>query len=145
MRPPLASLPSKADATITVMTADAILAGDALVAGKPLIRPPLLDVCRFTSPFIPISGVALHQVTIYHRSPSAGRGGNRQLNAALHRIAITQLRLPGPGQGYYQRRRAQGDGTGDAVRARKRRIVRAVYKHPKQAEQRVRAGSPTAT
>jgi len=26
------------------------------------------------------------------------RGGNRQLNAAMHRIAITQLGLPGPGQ-----------------------------------------------
>ena len=36
------------------------------------------------------------------------RGGNRQLNAALHRIAVTQTRLPaGPGQVYYQRRRAQ--------------------------------------
>jgi transposase len=55
------------------------------------------------------------------------RGGNRQLNAALHRIAITQLRLSGPGQAYYQRRRAQGDGTGEAVRALKRRIARAVY------------------
>jgi transposase len=55
------------------------------------------------------------------------RGGNRQLNATLHRIAITQLRLPGPGQAYYQRRRAQGDGTGEAVRALKRRIARAVY------------------
>jgi transposase len=40
------------------------------------------------------------------------RGGNRQLNAAIHRIAITQLRLAGPGQTYYRRRRAQGDGTG---------------------------------
>ena len=63
------------------------------------------------------------------------RGGNRQLNAALHRIAITQLRLPGPGQTYYQRRRAQGDGTGEAVRALKRRIARAVYQHLKQAQQ----------
>jgi transposase len=35
------------------------------------------------------------------------RGGNRQLNAALHRIAITQLRLAGPGQAYDQRRRAK--------------------------------------
>jgi hypothetical protein len=41
------------------------------------------------------------------------RGGNRQLNATLHCIAITQLRLPGPGQSYYRRRRAQGDGTGE--------------------------------
>jgi transposase len=29
------------------------------------------------------------------------RGGNLQLNAAIHRIAITQLRMPGPGQSYY--------------------------------------------
>jgi len=62
------------------------------------------------------------------------RGGNRQLNAALHRIAITQLRLPGPGQTYYQRRRAQGDATGEAVRALKRRIARAVYQQLKQAQ-----------
>ena len=62
------------------------------------------------------------------------RGGNRQLNAALHRIAITQLRLPGPGQAYYQRRRAQGDATGEAVRALKRRIARAAYQHLKQAQ-----------
>jgi transposase len=65
------------------------------------------------------------------------RGGNRQLNAALHRIATTQLRLRGPGQAYDQRRRAQGDGTGEAVRALKRRIARAVY-------QRLRATLPPA-
>jgi transposase len=63
------------------------------------------------------------------------RGGTRQLNAALHRIAITQLRLPGPGQTYYQRRHAQGDATGEAVRALKRRIARSVYQHLKQTQQ----------
>jgi transposase len=73
------------------------------------------------------------------------RGGNRQLNAAIHRIAITQLRLAGPGQTYYRRRRAQGDSTGDAVRALKRRIARAVYRQLKLAEQRLQTASPTAT
>jgi transposase len=72
------------------------------------------------------------------------RGGNRQLNAAIHRIAITQLPLAGPGQRYYRRRRAQGDSTGDAVRALKRRIARAVYQQLKLAEQRPRASSPAA-
>lgn len=72
------------------------------------------------------------------------RGGNRQLNAAIHRIAITQLRLVGPGQSYYRRRRAQGDSTGEAVRALKRRIARAVYQQLKLAEQRLREGSPAA-
>ena len=32
------------------------------------------------------------------------RSGNRQLNAALHRIAVTQIRLDGLGQAYYQKR-----------------------------------------
>jgi transposase len=72
------------------------------------------------------------------------RGGNRQLNAAIRRIAITQLRLPGPGQTYYRRRRVQGDSTGDAVRTLKRRIARAVYQQLKLAEQRLRTASPTA-
>ena len=72
------------------------------------------------------------------------RGGNRQLNAAIHRIAITQLRLAGPGQSYDRRRRAQGDSTGEAVRALKRRIARAVYQQLKLAEQRPRASSSAA-
>lgn len=55
------------------------------------------------------------------------RGGNRQLNAALHRIAVTQIRLDGPGRAYYQRRRAQGDTTMEALRALKRRLARVVY------------------
>lgn len=55
------------------------------------------------------------------------RGGNRQLNAALHRIAITQIRLDGPGRIYYQHRREQGDTSMDALRALKRKIARRVF------------------
>ncbi len=55
------------------------------------------------------------------------RGGNRQLNAALHRIAITQIRLDGLGRAYYQRRREQGDSTMEALRALKRRLARVVF------------------
>jgi transposase len=55
------------------------------------------------------------------------RGGNRQLNAALHRIAVTQIRLDGLGRAYYQRRRAQGDTTMEALRALKRRLARVVF------------------
>ena len=35
------------------------------------------------------------------------RSGNRQLNAALHRIAVTQIRLDGLGQAYYRKRLAR--------------------------------------
>ena len=55
------------------------------------------------------------------------RGGNRQLNAALHRIAVTQIRLDGLGRAYYQRRRAGGDTTMEALRALKRRLARIVF------------------
>jgi transposase len=55
------------------------------------------------------------------------RGGNRQLNAALYRIAITQIRIAGDGQDYYQRRRAAGNTGPEAIRALKRRLARVVF------------------
>lgn len=56
------------------------------------------------------------------------RGGNRQLNAALHRIAVTQTRLACPGRDYYQRRKTEhGDSTMEALRVMKRKIARTVY------------------
>lgn len=56
------------------------------------------------------------------------RGGNRQLNAALHRIAVTQIRLDCPGRDYYQRRKNEHqDSTMEALRAMKRKIARTVY------------------
>jgi transposase len=57
------------------------------------------------------------------------RSGNRQLNAALHRIAITQIRLEGLGQTYYRHRLAQGDSRTEALRCLKRRLARVVFHH----------------
>lgn len=56
------------------------------------------------------------------------RGGNRQLNAALHRIAITQLRLAGPGRTYLDHRQASGDTRTEAIRALRRRISDEVFR-----------------
>jgi transposase len=55
------------------------------------------------------------------------RGGNRQLNAALHRIAVTQIRLDGPGRSYFQHRIAMGNTKMEALRAMKRRLARVVF------------------
>ena len=55
------------------------------------------------------------------------KAGNRQLNAALHRIAITQLQRPGPGRTYYEKRLASGDSKTEALRCLKRRLARVVY------------------
>jgi len=55
------------------------------------------------------------------------RGGNRQLNCSLHRIAVTQIRLDGPGRAYYLRRITSGDTKMEALRALKRRLARVVF------------------
>jgi transposase len=57
------------------------------------------------------------------------RSGNRQLNAAIHRIAITQIRLDGLGQAYYRKKKAEGMSTPEALRCLKRRLVRIVFGH----------------
>lgn len=57
------------------------------------------------------------------------RSGNRQLNAALHRIAVTQIRMAGLGQTYYRKRLAEGDSTREALRCLKRRLARVVFGH----------------
>ncbi len=56
------------------------------------------------------------------------RGGNRQVNAAIHRIAITQWREPGRGHDYVQGRIDRGDTKRGAIRALKRRISDEVMK-----------------
>jgi len=63
-----------------------------------------------------------------HQRHRLNRGGNRQLNPALHRIAITQLRRDGPGRDYLQRRMAAGDTKTEAIRALRRRISDEVYR-----------------
>ena len=57
------------------------------------------------------------------------RSGNRQLNAALHRIAITQIRLTNSlGHHYYRKRLADGKATKEALRCLKRHLARTVYR-----------------
>lgn len=56
------------------------------------------------------------------------RSGNRQLNAALHRIALTQIRMTDSrGQAYYQRLQDAGKTKRAALRCLKRRLARTVF------------------
>jgi transposase len=56
------------------------------------------------------------------------RGGNRQLNLAIHRIAITQVRLGGLGRAYFDHRLAAGDTRTEALRALRRKISDEVFR-----------------
>jgi transposase len=55
------------------------------------------------------------------------RRGNRQLNAALHRIAITQMRMHDPAKTFIARKRAEGMSKREALRCLKRQLARVIY------------------
>jgi len=73
------------------------------------------------------------------------RGGNRQLNASLHRIGITQLQRPGPATDYVAKRRAVGDTPTEALRALKRRLSDEVWRRMRADELARRRRSADAT
>jgi len=56
------------------------------------------------------------------------RGGNRQTNAAIHRIAITQLRIHPDAQTFIARRLENGSTRREALRLLKRKLANVVYR-----------------
>lgn len=56
------------------------------------------------------------------------RGGNRRLNATIHRIAISQLAHHQPAIDYRDKKMSQGKTRKEAIRALKRHITRHIYK-----------------
>lgn len=64
------------------------------------------------------------------------RTGNRQLNAALHRIAITQAARDPRARAYIQRKKEEGKSTREALRCLKRHLARVVFNALQQAETR---------
>ena len=57
------------------------------------------------------------------------RGGNRQLNTALHLIAVCQIRDPSPGKAFYQRKLVEAKTPEEARRSLKRHLANVVYSH----------------
>ncbi|HEX4727681.1 MAG TPA: IS110 family transposase [Jatrophihabitans sp.] len=72
------------------------------------------------------------------------RSGNRQLNAAIHRIAVTQIRLDGLGKIYYQKKKSEGMSTPEALRCLKRRLARVVFNTLKADNNTVQHASGTS-
>jgi transposase len=56
------------------------------------------------------------------------RGGNRQLNCALHRIAVTQGRVHPPARQFLARKQAEGKSRIEALRCLKRHLARRVWR-----------------
>jgi transposase len=74
------------------------------------------------------SGVApLEASSGKNRRHRLDRGGNRQLNAALYRIAITQSRYHPEARAYLERKQAEGKTRREAIRCLKRLLARTVF------------------
>lgn len=56
------------------------------------------------------------------------RGGDRQANAAVHRIVITRLRRDPRTQDYMTRRTAEGLSKAEIIRCLKRHVIREIYR-----------------
>ena len=55
------------------------------------------------------------------------RRGNRKLNAALHRIAVTQLRVCEYARAFVRRKQQEGKSMREALRCLKRHLARRVF------------------
>jgi transposase len=66
------------------------------------------------------------------------RGGNRQLNCALHRLAVTKARLDPTTAAYIARKRAEGKSRREALRCLKRHLARRIFRL-------LQASPPTST
>lgn len=56
------------------------------------------------------------------------RAGNRQLNHAVHLVAVCQIRTSGPGREFYLRKLAEAKTNAEARRALKRRLSDTIYR-----------------
>jgi transposase len=91
----------------------------------------VITIARFPTKahFASYTGTAPVEVssggTVRHR---LSRGGDRQLNHALHMVAICQITRETEGRAYYRRKLAEGKSEREALRSLKRRIFDAVFK-----------------
>lgn len=102
----------------------------ALTAAKLIAETAGADRFRSEASFARHAGVAPVPVSSGSRQRHRlDRGGNRQLNCALHGIAVVQARTTGhAGAEYLASRQAIGKSRQDALRCLKRQLARTVWK-----------------
>jgi transposase len=99
-----------------------------LSAAKLLCEIGPIDRFRTDAQLARHAGVApLDASSGKHQRHRLDRGGNRQLNCALHRIAITQGRVHAPARAYLERKQNEGKTRRQAIRCLKRQLARTVY------------------
>jgi transposase len=106
-----------------------------LSAAKLLCEIGPIDRFRTDAQLARHAGVApLDASSGKHRRHRLDRGGNRQLNCALHRIAVTQGRVHAPARAYLERKQKEGKSRREAIRCLKRQLARTVYSTLKSSQ-----------
>jgi transposase len=102
-----------------------------LTAAKLLGEAAGVSRFRSEAAFASYAGVAPipHSSGQHTTRPVAVRTGNRKLNAALFRIAMTQIKRNGPAEAYYRKRREAGNSHAEALRRVERRVARSVFQY----------------
>ncbi|MCA1680834.1 MAG: IS110 family transposase [Actinobacteria bacterium] len=101
----------------------------ALIAGKIIGETAGITRFRSDAQFARLTGVApLDASSGQQRRHRLSRHGNRQLNSALHKIAIVQGRWDPRARAYLQRKQAAGKSRLEALRALKRHLARIVFR-----------------
>lgn len=118
-------------ATLTAQTAPALLelpGCGALTAAKLLCEIGPIERFRTDAQLARHGGVApLEASSGRTRRHRLDRGGNRQLNCALHRIAVTQARMHPPARAYLERKQTEGKSRREAIRCLKRQLARIIF------------------
>lgn len=102
----------------------------AITAGRLIGRTGRAGRFPSSSSFANYAGVAPIEVASADRARHRlSRSGDRQLNAALHTVAITQARTPGSrGHAYYNAKIAEGKTAREARRCLKRRLADHIWR-----------------
>jgi transposase len=107
----------------------AIIGCGPLTAAKLVGQTAGIDRFRSRDAFARHNGTAPLPVWSSNRERHRlSRTGNRQLNAAIHRIALTQAQWHPDARAFMARRREHGDSGREALRALKRRLSDVVYR-----------------
>ena len=125
------------------------MASPVALAPGPVIAATVIgeagDVSRFASrdAFAACNGTAPIEVSSGRRKVfRLSRRGNRRLNHAAHMTAVTQVRYPhSQGRAYSGKKIAEGKTPKEALRALKRQVSDAFYKHLKADAARAANGS----
>jgi len=100
-----------------------------LVTAKLIGETGNVDRFRSADAFAMLAGVApIPASSGQTQRMRLNRGGNRQLNRALHTIALAQAWHHPPAKAYIERKRAEGKTWREALRALKRHLARVVFK-----------------